>query len=51
MTGRASGKFMDGNELYAMCTSSKPTDDALCVGYVMGILDAGETEAAVADIL
>src|SRR5437899_662708 len=48
MTGRASGGSFDGNDLYARCTSSASWDRALCAGYITGILDAGQTEAAFA---
>jgi len=44
MTDRASGGFMNGNELYADCTSSKPDDLAACVSYVEGVIDAGATQ-------
>jgi hypothetical protein len=47
-TSRASGEFLEGNALYAKCTSSTPDSRALCVGYVEGVLDAGETEATFA---
>ena len=41
---RAEGqKFLDGNELYALCTSSRSDDRAQCIGYVEAIIDAGET--------
>lgn len=45
MTDRASGGFMNGNELYANCTSSNPGDRTACVSYVEGVIDAGATEA------
>ncbi len=48
MMDRASGAFFDGNDLYAKCTSFASFDRAQCIGYVMGILDAGGTEAAFA---
>ena len=46
MTGRASGGFMDGNELYAHCTSPSQDRHSLCIGYVAGVMDAGEAEKA-----
>ena len=46
MASQASGgSFFDDNDLYAKCTSSVAGDRALCTGYVMSILDAGQTEA------
>ena len=30
-----------GNELYAICTSSDSSDRAECLGYVVGLADAG----------
>jgi hypothetical protein len=46
MTEQARGNFLDGNDLYAKCTA--PASFAHCVGYIEGILDAGETEAGFA---
>jgi Ssp1 endopeptidase immunity protein Rap1a len=51
-TGRANGQtveattgFVDGNGLYAMCTSNKSVDRVQCISYVEAILDAGTAEA------
>jgi hypothetical protein len=48
MIGQANGMFLDGNDLYAKCTTSTPVERAICVGYVEGVLDAGEVEATLA---
>src|SRR5262249_12120537 len=42
MIGRASGGWLDGNQLYAKCTSSSPVEQALCTGYIQGVFDAGD---------
>jgi hypothetical protein len=41
---RASGQFISGNDLYAMCTSSAASVHAQCVAYVKGVIDAGAVE-------
>jgi len=42
-TCRGLGAFTTGNDLYGMCTSSgEPFMD--CIGYVRGVLDAGDYE-------
>jgi hypothetical protein len=33
--------FFTGNELYAICTSANNSDRSECLGYVVGIADAG----------
>jgi hypothetical protein len=48
ITGRASGGFITGNMLYANCTSSTSVERAICIGYVEGVLDAGEDEGTYA---
>jgi hypothetical protein len=44
----ASAGFVNGNELYEMC-SKQSTAAVQCVGYVEGIADADETSARISD--
>jgi hypothetical protein len=40
----AKAAFKDGNKLYSECTSS-PDYVLVCMGYVQGVVDAGDQEA------
>jgi Rap1a immunity proteins len=44
---QAEGYFRTGNQLYSECNSGDVTDVAMCLGYVMGILDQIELYADV----
>lgn len=35
----ARAEWMDGNELHETCTTTAPLDRALCLSYVIGVLD------------
>jgi len=35
----AHAEWMNGNQLHDMCSASSPVDQALCLTYVMGVLD------------
>lgn len=35
-----SGTFVDGEELYGLCTSGDPTDTERCYWFIMGLTDA-----------
>jgi hypothetical protein len=48
-TDRASGDFVDGNDLYEKCTD--PTSQIGCINYVMGVLDAASGEALLQRVL
>ena len=39
----AHADFIDGNALQLYCTSQNPTDDAICVVYITGAVDAFTT--------
>ena len=36
----AQADFIDGNALQLYCTSQNPTDDAICIVYITGAVDA-----------
>ena len=44
---QAEGYFKNGNQLYLECNSANTYDVAICLGYVMGILDQIELYADV----
>ena len=39
----AHADFIDGNALQLYCTSQNPTDDAICIVYITGAVDAFTT--------
>lgn len=39
----AQADFIDGNALQLYCTSQNPTDDAICIVYITGAVDAFTT--------
>ncbi|MGB2492758.1 MAG: Rap1a/Tai family immunity protein, partial [Candidatus Puniceispirillum sp.] len=39
----AHADFIDGNALQLYCTSQSPTDDAICIVYITGAVDAFTT--------
>jgi hypothetical protein len=39
-SGQASLYYLTGGRLYELCTSSDPTQQAECFGYLEGIVDA-----------
>ena len=39
----AKADFIDGNALQLYCTSQNPTDDAICIVYITGAVDAFTT--------
>jgi hypothetical protein len=39
LTGEARAAFMDGNALYADCTSNNYVERGKCLGYVEGVVD------------
>ncbi|MCJ8157238.1 Rap1a/Tai family immunity protein [Sphingomonas sp. LaA6.9] len=42
-TSPAQAKWMDGNELLAICDSSDSADKIQCMGYIQGVLDASDS--------
>ena len=45
----AQADFIDGNALQLYCTSQNPTDDAICIVYITGAVDAFTTVDLIAE--
>jgi hypothetical protein len=45
-TAQQSAQYMTSEKLYELCISSMPSDKRECVGYIEGIMDAGDNKLA-----
>ena len=43
LAGKAEAQYLDGNKLLRLCESDSQTDQAMCVGYIMGLDDVTTT--------